>query len=466
MWGQPGRCDQCMLCRHVCGQMSICCVLSGALDTMAAALQETKERSTKAAAQRLKLEASIRENKEQTQKANEKNQKLQAPPPPPHPWKCKLCITSKADCGDYCERTPWAAVLQDLEATRKALKLAPGEGCMTGSITAIPPKGCSPSVSMATKLDDVKGKINRKAGEVCLKGFRSASARRYGQALVDHSVKLRNCTEPGKLSKANQAAAKGLASAMSNSGSSKTAAHKRAQLKLDEASALVATAWGIAESFTARVKDSGSTESAIAELSKAEEEIEKASKQIDLADKAAKEAAAAAAAAAATANKKAVVQVPDTADAWTCQSNITGREERAIIKVMMEGGCASAVGCSTKAGQLSSDCRQQFFADSALSCGSAHVEWANGMEKCNRFKAAPPEVAAAGAAVQDAEKAALEAEKAKAAAEAQEMQEKAEAKKEAMAKADAKEVELKASQRRMALMAAVVSISAQSLVSI
>lgn len=427
---------------------------------MAAALQETKERSTKAAAQKLKLEASIRKNKEQSQKANEKNQKLQAPPPPPHAWKCKLCITSKADCGDYCERTPWAAVLQDLETTRKALNLAPGEGCMTGSITAIPPKGCSPSVSMATKLDDVKGKANHEAGEVCLKGFRSASARRYGQALVDHSVKLRNCTEPGKLSKANQAAAKGLASAMSNTGSSKTAAHKRAQLKLDEASALVATAWGIAESFTARVKDSGSTESAIAELSKAEEEIEKASKQIDLADKAAKEAAAAAAA-----NKKAVVQVADTADAWTCQSNITGREERGIIKVMMEGGCASAVGCSTKAGQLSSDCRQQFFADSALQCGSAHVEWANGMEKCNRFKAAPPEVAAAGAAVQDAEKAALEAEKAKAAAEAQEMQEKAEVQKEAMAKADAKEAALKDSQRRLALMAAVVRISAWSCIS-
>lgn len=94
---------------------------------LSAAANEAKQKD-KAAKQEIEKSAiKIIQAKKGSLKAAEKATKLNVPPPPPMPWKCKLCIKSEAECGNYCKREPWSVVKKDLENTRATLKLKPGE---------------------------------------------------------------------------------------------------------------------------------------------------------------------------------------------------------------------------------------------------------------------------------------------------------------------------------------------------
>lgn len=152
--------------------------VAGALAVIEAGTREANERLAKQEKVESNTELALNNAQRTAQKLDKvKEAMMKAKETEPEPWKCKLCIKSQDECGEYCKGTTWEAVSADIAERRKS-----GEGCLQGSITAVPPLGCSPTVALSTKLDPAPA---GKKVKYCLAAFRSESARRYGQPTPD-----------------------------------------------------------------------------------------------------------------------------------------------------------------------------------------------------------------------------------------------------------------------------------------
>ena len=197
---------------------------------------------------------------------------------------------------------------------------------------------------MDTKLHKVEGRMTKEANDLCMKGFRSESGRRYtgttgqyigtstqytgtsqytgftnqvtvhrvqsqytrlalqycvqycvqycacryGEGLLKHGKQMRTCTEPPPpLSEEDQKAAKSLASGIASAG--RLPGHKLAVKKVELAKDAIATAWVITDAYSARVPKKSMTRSAVAEINKADTQAVGACRAVEQADKSADE---------------------------------------------------------------------------------------------------------------------------------------------------------------------------------
>ena len=292
-------------------------------------------------------------------------------------WNCKLCFKTEEECGESCKDKSWKDVSNANDALRED-----NQGCLKGSITAIPPWGCVPTVAMSTKLDPAPA---GKKLEYCMAEFRAESARRYGEALLKHSKKLAECNTEDVITNSSLGSPADIfwrsAGQMFRSLNETVPQDWTEQEELARKSTdALNTAWSLAKAFSVRIGNSSLTKQITKRLQGAEQLIQNASNHIGHAAskinviKEAKEKA------------KSAARAADQASLWTCEDN---PKEKAIIRVSMGGGCAGAVRCTFQANNLSPDCQKQFNADSAKKCGAAHVQWANNMDKCNDLKHTP-----------------------------------------------------------------------------
>ena len=188
-------------------------------------------------------------------------------------WNCKLCFKTEEECGESCKDKSWKDVSKENDALRED-----NQGCLKGSITAIPPMGCSPTVAMSTKLNPAPA---GKKLKYCMAEFRAESARRYGEALLKHSKKLAQCT-PDQPSAGDAAAGTKLAGASGNVG--KTIGHTKAEEILQRSKVAIDTAWSLVNAFQERSDNKQLEEEITKGLQMADQEIQKANDQMAQAD--------------------------------------------------------------------------------------------------------------------------------------------------------------------------------------